>query len=92
MTWIPIVLFVGFLIIVWYFLMIRPIRHREQQHDRLVLDLAKGDIVITAGGMYGKVDQIDEGSVVIIVESGTKIRVTKGSILKIEGPPREIIG
>lgn len=92
MSWIPIVLFVGFLIGVWYFLMIRPIRQREHQHDQLVLDLAKGNTVITAGGMYGKVDQIDEGSVVIVVESGTKIRVTKGSILKIENPKREVIG
>lgn len=41
-------------------------------------------MVITAGGMYGQVDSFDKDSVVVIVESGAKIRVTKGGILKRE--------
>jgi len=67
-----------------YFLMIRPLRQREKEHDRMVLDLDVGDMVITAGGMYGKVDRIDEDSVILEVESGAKVRVTKGGILKKE--------
>ena len=67
-----------------YFLMIRPLRQREKQHDTLVMHLEKGDYVITAGGMYGEVDTIDEDSVVLTVESGAKVRVTKGGILKRE--------
>jgi preprotein translocase subunit YajC len=65
----------------FYFLMIRPIHQREKKHDQMVLQLEKGDIVITAGGVYGEVDRIDEDSVVLIVESGAKIRVTKGGVL-----------
>ena len=72
-----------------YFLMIRPLRQRERQHDRLVMHLEKGDRVITAGGMYGEVDTIDEGSVVLIVESGAKIRVTKGGVLRRESEPEQ---
>jgi preprotein translocase subunit YajC len=67
-----------------YFLMIRPLRQREKEHDRMVLDLDVGDMVITAGGMYGRVDRIDEDSVILEVESGAKIRVTKGGVLKKE--------
>jgi preprotein translocase subunit YajC len=67
-----------------YFLMIRPLRQREKQHDQLVMYLEKGDVVITAGGMYGEVDTIDEGSVVLLTESGGKVRVTKGAIMKRE--------
>ncbi len=67
-----------------YFLMIRPLRQREKEHDRMVIDLDVGDMVITAGGMYGKVDRIDEDSVILEVESGAMIRVTKGGILKKE--------
>jgi preprotein translocase subunit YajC len=67
-----------------YFLMIRPLRQREKEHDRMVLDMDVGDTVITAGGMYGRVDRIDEDSVILEVESGAKIRVTKGGILKKE--------
>ena len=67
-----------------YFLMIRPLRQREKEHDRMVLDLDVGDTVITAGGMFGTVERIDEDSVILEVESGAKVRVTKGGILKKE--------
>lgn len=77
----PIIILAVLMIAMFYFLMIRPMRQREQKHDELVRDLQKGDKVITAGGMYGEVDRVDEDSIVIIVESGAKIRVTKGGVL-----------
>ena len=67
-----------------YFLMIRPLRQREKQHDQLVGELQRGDKVITAGGMHGQVESIDEDSVVLRVESGATVRVTKGGILSIQ--------
>jgi preprotein translocase subunit YajC len=65
-----------------YFLMIRPLRTREKQHDKMVALLEPGDEVITAAGIYGEIESIDESSVILIVESGAKIRVTKGAVLK----------
>ncbi len=65
----------------FYFFMIRPLRQRERQHDTLVEQLEKGEMVITAGGVYGQVESIREDSVILKVESGAPIRVTKGSIL-----------
>ena len=67
-----------------YFLMLRPLKQREKQHDMMVEELQTGDTVITAGGMYGTVDTIDEDSIVLKVESGATIRVTKGGVLKRE--------
>ena len=81
MTYVPFIVMVVLLFAMFYFLMIRPIRQREKKHDQMVLQLEKGDTVITAGGVYGEVDRIDEDSVVLIVESGAKIRVTKGGVL-----------
>ena len=81
MTLVPFIVMVVLLFAMFYFLMIRPIRQREKKHDQMVLQLEKGDIVITAGGVYGEVDRIDEDSVILKVESGAKIRVTKGGIL-----------
>ncbi len=71
------VLFIG----MFYFLMIRPMRQREKTHDRMVDELERGDKVITAGGIYGEVETIDEDSIVLKVESGAKIRVTKGGVV-----------
>ena len=74
----------------FYFLMVRPMRQREKRHDRLVLELERGDTVITAGGIYGEVESIDEDTVVLKVESGVTIRVTKGGVVRREED--EIVG
>lgn len=79
--YLPFIVMVALFLAVFYFFLIRPIRQREKKHDEMVLELEKGDLVVTAGGMYGEVDTIDEDSVVLKVESGAKIRVTKGGVL-----------
>jgi len=63
-----------------YFLMVRPQRKRQKEHQELMEDLRRGDRVITAGGIYGIIESISEDSVIIKIESGTTMRVTKGSI------------
>jgi len=78
---IPLLIMLGLIIGMFYFLMIRPIRQREKIHDQMVEELQKGEVVITAGGMYGQVEKIDEDSIILKVESGATVRVTKGGIL-----------
>ena len=74
--------FAAIFMIIIYIMMVRPMSQREKQHDEMVSDLQQGDSVITAGGMYGTVDSIYEGSIVIKVESGALIRITKGGVIK----------
>ncbi len=78
---IPILIMLALIFGMFYFLMIRPTRQRERKHDEMVEELQKGDKVITAGGLYGRIESIDEDSVVLRVESGATIRVSKGGIL-----------
>ena len=80
----PLIIVAALFIGVSYFFGIRPLRQREKKHDQMVLELEIGDTVITAGGMYGKVDSIREDCVIIEVESGAKIKMTKGGIVKRE--------
>ena len=82
----PLLTLVGFMVlfmILIYLMMIRPLRQREKQHDAMVEELKPGDTVITAGGIFGTVEKIDEGSVVLKIESGL-MRVTKGGVIKRE--------
>ena len=81
---IPLIVITALFMLMIYFLMIRPLRQREKQHDQMVEELRTGDTVITAGGIYGKIDTIDADSIVLDVESGAKIRVTKGGVIKRE--------
>ena len=83
-AFIPLIVITVLFMLMIYFLMIRPLRQREKQHDQMVEELRVGDIVITAGGIYGKIDTIDADSIVLDVESGAKIRVTKGGVIKRE--------
>jgi len=77
----PLILMLVLMVAFFYFFLIRPMRQREKKHDEMVEELDKGDEVITAGGMYGRVERIDDNSIVLKVESGALIRVTKGGVL-----------
>ena len=84
MNWLGLIVIALVFFSMIYFLMIRPLRQREKQHDQLVEELQRGDRVITAGGMYGQIESIDEDSMVLRIESGATVRVTKGGILSIQ--------
>lgn len=65
----------------FYFLTIRPQRRRQKEHQKLMSDLKRGDRVVTAGGIYGEIERLDQDSVVIKVESGAMMRVARGSVV-----------
>ena len=74
---------IAFLVIIFalfYFVMIRPQRKRQKEHETMMQELQKGDRVITAGGLYGTIESLSEDSVVIKVEGGTTIRVARASV------------
>ncbi len=63
-----------------YFVLIRPQRKRQKEHQQLIEELKRGDRVVTAGGIHGVIESISEDSVTIKVESGATMRVAKGSV------------
>ncbi|WP_412069621.1 preprotein translocase subunit YajC [Rubrivirga sp. IMCC43871] len=73
-------LLLGLLFLVMWFTMIRPQAKQAKAHRELVGGLSKGDKVVTVGGVHGTIRQLDERTVVLEVEGGTKIRVDKGKI------------
>ena len=76
----PMLIFVVLLFGLMYFVMIRPQRKRQKEHQQLIEELKRGDRVVTAGGIYGVIESISEDSVIIKVESGVTMRVAKGSV------------
>ena len=63
-----------------YFVLIRPQRKKQKEHQQLVDELKRGDRVVTAGGIYGEIETVNDDNVVLKVESGTTMRVAKGSV------------
>ena len=77
----PLIIFLVLIFALFYFVMIRPQRKKQKEHESMVQQLQKGDKVITAGGIYGVIESAGEESIVLKVESGTTIRVARGSVV-----------
>ena len=67
--------------VMWLF-MIRPQRKQQKELEKFRKELKKGDKVVTAGGIYGTVAEIQERSVLIKVDGEVKLRVDKNSIVR----------
>ncbi len=74
----PLVLLGG----VFYFLLLRPNRTRQRQQQNLLASLQVGDEVMTAGGIFGTLKEIDEGDDTVTVEiaPGTNVRMLRRAI------------
>jgi len=83
LSYLPIIIILVLLFGMFYFLMVRPMRQREKKHDEMVQQLDVGSRVITAGGVYGDIVSVSQDSVVVKIESGATMRVTKGSIMAV---------
>jgi preprotein translocase subunit YajC len=83
--------FLALLFAMFYFLIIRPQRKKQKEHQGLLDSLKRGDKVITIGGIYGQVDTISEDSIVIKVESGATVRLLKGGIAAKQEPDAQVV-
>jgi len=75
------IMIIAMFAIMWLF-MIRPQRKQQKELEQFRSSLQKGDKVITAGGIYGTIDEVKERYVVLKVDGETKLRVDKSSIVK----------
>ena len=61
----------------FYFLMIRPQRTRMRRHQEMIGALAIGDEATTIGGIYGRIEFMDDTTAVLQVEGGGRLRVAR---------------
>ena len=72
---------IGAMILIMYFFMWRPERKRRKQMEQFRQGLKKGDKVITAGGIYGTVKEVNDTSLLLELEGHTTLRVDKGMVV-----------
>jgi preprotein translocase subunit YajC len=80
MSNIYLIIFVILIIAVWYFTMMRPQRKQQKQRQEMMSQLRSGEKVVTMAGIFGEIVSVDDNSVVLKVESGATVRVTKSSV------------
>lgn len=76
-------LMIGGLFLIFYFLLIRPNRRRRQVVERLQSGLSVGDEVMTSGGLYGTVAELDEKTVILETSEGVYSRYARGAIMEV---------
>ena len=77
---IPLVLLFG----IFYFLIIRPQQQRMKAHQAMVAGVKRGDTVVTAGGLIGKVSKVkDDGEVMVEIADNVQVRVLKSTLTEV---------
>ena len=72
---------IGAMILIMYFFMWRPEKKRRKQMEQFRQGIKKGDHVITAGGIYGTVKEVNETSILIESEGNTTLRIDKNMVV-----------
>ena len=78
-TMLPLVL----MFVVLYFIMIRPQMKRQKEHKAMIDALAKGDEVVTSGGVLGKVSKIGDTFVGLEVAQGVEIQIQRSAVVQV---------
>lgn len=71
---------IGGIILIFYFFMIRPQQRKQKDQKRFIDSIRKGDMVVTIGGIHGKITAVEDDTVVLEIDRGAKITVEKSSI------------
>ncbi len=74
-----IIMIVLLLVVFWLF-MIRPRQKRQKEIRKFRESLTKGDKVVTAGGIFGKICEVNEKTFLVEIAQGVKITIDKGSV------------
>ncbi len=78
----PLISFImlGGVFVLMYFMMIRPQMKRQKEHRLMVEKLAKGDEVVTSGGIAGRIEDVGESFITVEIGEGNKVKLQKGAI------------
>ncbi|MDD8019195.1 MAG: preprotein translocase subunit YajC [Bacteroidota bacterium] len=70
----------GLIIAIFYFMIIRPQQKRAKEREQLLSTIKKGDKVVTAGGVHGKIISVEEKTVLLEIADNVKVKMERSSI------------
>ena len=66
--------------VLFYFMLIRPQTKRAKEHKNMVAALAKGDEIVTNGGLLGKVIEVEESFLTVVIADGVEVKVQRQAV------------
>lgn len=79
MSMLPLVL----MFVVLYFVMIRPQMKKQKEHRAMVEALAKGDEVVTGGGMLGRVTKLGDNFIGVEIANGVEVQIQRSAVVQV---------
>ncbi|NMA92890.1 MAG: preprotein translocase subunit YajC [Firmicutes bacterium] len=73
------------LFVLFYFLFIRPQQKHQKKRQELLASLRKGDRVVTIGGIYGMIKELDEETVVLKIADNINVKFSRGAVDRLVG-------
>jgi len=73
------------MVAVFYFLLIRPQQKKAKEHQKMLDSIKKGDEVVTAGGLIGRVTGLSQGTLTLEVSEKVRVRVVRGQVSGLHG-------
>ncbi len=68
------------LFVIFYFLLIRPQQKKAKEHKQMLSEVAKGDSVVTNGGLYGRVTTVSEDTLTVEVAENVRVKIARNAI------------
>ena len=68
------------LFVIFYFLLIRPQQKKAKEHKQMLSEVAKGDSVVTNGGLYGRVTTVSDDTLTIEVAENVRVKIARNAI------------
>ena len=74
------ILMIVLLFVIMYFFMIRPQQKKQKEIQKMRENLKVGDRVVTSGGLFGKIKEVEDTAFIVEIAEGVKVKVDKASI------------
>ena len=68
------------IILMFYFMLIRPQMKRQKEHKKMVSEMAKGDEVVTNGGLLGKITKVGDDFLTVQIADGVEVKVQRAQV------------
>ena len=75
-AFIPLIL----MFVIFYFLLIRPQQKKSKEHREMISNLKRGDRIITAGGIYGRITGLDDTTVTVEIADKVRVKVGRSNV------------
>ena len=72
--------------VIFYFLLIRPQKQKEKEHQKMLTGIDKNDEIVTLGGIHGTIVNVKEKTLILRIDENVKMEIEKSSVAYIKKP------